>query len=250
MYPNCRGPRDYYLSLPLQGIKLAIFQRQTFLTNLKAEEEQTILIEWKWTPYAQRTYPADVLQVTELIKMYLRILPAALEVCICLPKYQSCPRTGSASILDPAFHITNICCLWLWYSSRSHAICLAHCLDELLVRRLTAFNLMNNIGVSFWDIMTKRLTEKTRTDYCHWITQGAWMSWTLEVKWGTSLWPDEGLYILMKLVLCWKTLIYLDTFALAAVFLHAKEWRRWNKGLNRDPDPSVFQQIGTEDGWH
>ena len=185
--------------------------------------------------------------------MYLRILPAGLEVCVRLPKYQSCPRTGSASILDPAFHITNICCLWLWYSSCSHAICLAHCLDELLVRRLTAFNFMNNVGVSFWDIMTKRLTEKTLTDYYHWITQEAWMYWTLKVKWENSLWPDEGLYVLMKLwtlVLCWKTLIYLDTFALAVVFLHAKERRRWNEGLNRDPDPSVFQQIGTEDGWH
>lgn len=31
--------------------------------------------------------------------------------------------------LDLAIHITNICCLCLWYSSCSHAICLARCLE-------------------------------------------------------------------------------------------------------------------------
>lgn len=127
-----------------------------------------------------RNLSADVLQDSdgcERYKKYLKILPAPLEV-----------RAAPELAAD-----------WFWilhftlqiFVACDYAICLAHCLEiPSTVCRLTAFHFLNNIGVSFWDTMRRRLMGRIKMDYCLWITQGAWMYCTLEVKEETHLWTE------------------------------------------------------------
>lgn len=112
-------------------------------------------------------------------------------------------------------------------------------LHELLACRLTAFNFLNNIVASFWNIMKKRLMERTKTDYCHWITQGAWMYCTLEIKWETSSWTEGSSNILMNSFVIRKLDFNLFGDLLFCCF-PAKQWRTWHKGPNTDPDALGF----------
>lgn len=110
----------------------------------------------------------------------LKILPAPLEV-------RAAPELAANWFWILALHITNICCLWLCHMPCS---LLGDPFHRSLVCRLTAFHFLNNIGVSLWDTMRRRLTGRIKMDYCFWITQGAWMYCTLEVKEETHLWTE------------------------------------------------------------
>lgn len=120
---------------------------------------------------------------------------------------------------------------------------------ELLACRLTAFNFLNNIVASFWNIMMKRLMERAKTDYCHWITQGAWMYCTLEGKWETSSWTEGSLNILMNSFVIRKLDFNLFGDLLFCCF-HGKQWRKWQRTEQRPWHFRFFsrlvQKIDTE----
>ena len=82
MYPNCRGPRDEYLSLPCRE---STWQSSSDRTSLLIQRQGRNKLFWLWQNelHMCRDLSADVLQDSdgcERYKKYLKILPAPLEV--------------------------------------------------------------------------------------------------------------------------------------------------------------------------
>lgn len=177
----------------LQGIKLAIFQAQAFPANLKTREEQTLLIESEWTPCAEKL----------VLQMCCRFYTLSCERHKGIPNVSCCvgdlrthlkssePLKNLKWIDFGPCHFTLQTFLFISLPRLMPRSLFGDPSRELLACRLTAFNFLDNMCVSFWDI---------KTDYCHRTTQGSWMYGTLEVKWETSSWTEDSLNFPHELV--------------------------------------------------
>lgn len=128
------------------------------------------------------------------------------------------------------------------------AIWLAHCLEIPSMKCLPADWLLLifwTISVHHFGILWWRDSRRER----RWIiTIGLNMEHWSTVHW--MLYKKRLFGPKIVSIFSWTSVLRWENFNLFGYFcyLHAKQRRKWHKGPNRDPDASVFQHIGTEDG--
>lgn len=184
----------------------------------------TILIESEWTPCVQKKMCCGFEKLKWLwaTQTYLQSLLILSE-----------PLKNRQWIhLDFALNIAKMCCLRLWYSPRSHAICLACCLEIPSMNGLYAdwqLSIFWTISVCRFGIFWRR---DSRTELRLIIAIGLHKEHgcTLHRKWKEKLLRGQKMAsILLRTLVLNSNLFGCVCCSRCQAYLHAKERRKRNR---------------------